>query len=115
MTSLSTKLAERQASNCPIRVGLIGAGKFGSMFIAQSARTIGIHLTVVADLDPARAIAALGKVHFPSDKYDVELGRQISIEQAIETGRTTVTADAEYLIRNVDVRILLRLTRECKQ
>ena len=31
MTSLSTKLAEREAAGNPIQVGLIGAGKFGSM------------------------------------------------------------------------------------
>jgi predicted homoserine dehydrogenase-like protein len=31
MTSLSTKLAEREASGKPIQIGLIGAGKFGSM------------------------------------------------------------------------------------
>jgi hypothetical protein len=31
MTSLSTKLAERKASGKPIQIGLIGAGKFGSM------------------------------------------------------------------------------------
>lgn len=31
MTSLSTKLAEREAAGKPIQVGLIGAGKFGSM------------------------------------------------------------------------------------
>lgn len=31
MTSLSTKLAEREAAGKPIQIGLIGAGKFGSM------------------------------------------------------------------------------------
>lgn len=31
MTSLSTKLAQLEANGKPIQVGLIGAGKFGSM------------------------------------------------------------------------------------
>jgi hypothetical protein len=31
MTSLSTKLAELEAKGRPIQIGLIGAGKFGSM------------------------------------------------------------------------------------
>jgi predicted homoserine dehydrogenase-like protein len=31
MTSLSTKLAELELAGKPIQVGLIGAGKFGSM------------------------------------------------------------------------------------
>ena len=36
MTSLSTKLAEREASGKPIQIGLIGAGKFGSMLYVIS-------------------------------------------------------------------------------
>lgn len=35
MTSLSTKLAEREASGKPIQIGLIGAGKFGSMLYVR--------------------------------------------------------------------------------
>ena len=35
MTSLSTKLAELEATGKPIQVGIIGAGKFGSMFISH--------------------------------------------------------------------------------
>jgi predicted homoserine dehydrogenase-like protein len=37
MTSLSTKLAEREASGKPIQIGLIGAGKFGSMLYVSIA------------------------------------------------------------------------------
>jgi predicted homoserine dehydrogenase-like protein len=40
MTSLSTKLAEREASGKPIQIGLIGAGKFGSMlYVVVISRT----------------------------------------------------------------------------
>lgn len=31
MTNLSTKLAQLEATGKPIQVGIIGAGKFGSM------------------------------------------------------------------------------------
>lgn len=37
MTSLSTKLAEREASGKPIQIGLIGAGKFGSMLYVDGS------------------------------------------------------------------------------
>lgn len=37
MTSLSTKLAEREASGKPIQIGLIGAGKFGSMLYVNNS------------------------------------------------------------------------------
>lgn len=36
MTSLSTKLAEREASGKPIQIGMIGAGKFGSMLYVDN-------------------------------------------------------------------------------
>ena len=39
MTSLSTKLAEREASGKPIQIGLIGAGKFGSMLYVNGYPT----------------------------------------------------------------------------
>ena len=51
--NLHSMLAARAEQGRPIRVGLIGAGKFGSMFLAQARRTPGLHLLAVADLDGA--------------------------------------------------------------
>ncbi len=45
-------------THCPVRVGLIGAGKFGSMFLAQAPFIAGLVVTAIADLDPVRAKAA---------------------------------------------------------
>jgi len=42
----------------PVRVGLIGAGKFGSMFLNQVPAMAGVEIAVIADLDPERARAA---------------------------------------------------------
>jgi predicted homoserine dehydrogenase-like protein len=47
----------------PIPVGLIGAGKFASMFLAQARATPGIHIAGVCDLDVNRARAALLRTH----------------------------------------------------
>jgi predicted homoserine dehydrogenase-like protein len=57
--NLWAKLREAEAREAPIRVGLIGAGKFGTMFLAQAQRTPGLRVTTIADLDLARARAAL--------------------------------------------------------
>jgi predicted homoserine dehydrogenase-like protein len=46
---------ERAAAGKPVRVGLIGAGKFGSMFLNQAPTMPGVEIAVIADLDPARA------------------------------------------------------------
>ena len=42
--NLYPKLQQRAAQNEPVRIGLIGAGKFGSMYLAQIPRTPGVHL-----------------------------------------------------------------------
>jgi predicted homoserine dehydrogenase-like protein len=60
--NLWTKLKEREARGAPIRVGLIGAGKFGTMFLAQAQGTPGLRLVAIADLDLGRARAALDRV-----------------------------------------------------
>lgn len=51
--SLYTRLQQRAAEGHPIRIGLIGAGKFGSMYLAQIPRTPGVQLVAIADLSPA--------------------------------------------------------------
>ena len=54
--NLYRMLLERAAANRPLRVGLIGAGKFGSMYLAQAKHTPGIHITGIADLSPDRVV-----------------------------------------------------------
>ncbi len=48
-------LNARHAAGKPVRVALIGAGKFGSMFLSQVPHTPGLEVPVIVDLDPQRA------------------------------------------------------------
>lgn len=48
-------LKAKAATGKPIRVGLIGAGKFGSMFLSQVPTTPGLCVSYIADLNPDRA------------------------------------------------------------
>src|ERR1017187_971281 len=48
-------LNARRAAGKPVRVALIGAGKFGSMFLSQVPHTPGLEVAVIVDLDPERA------------------------------------------------------------
>ena len=52
--NLHRLLLQRAADQKPLRVALIGAGKFGSMFLSQVRRTPGLHLVAVCDINPAR-------------------------------------------------------------
>lgn len=56
--SLQSLLARRREAGHPVRCALIGAGKFGSMFLAQVPTIPGLDVAVIADLDPDRAQAA---------------------------------------------------------
>lgn len=56
--NLMHKLAARAEAGRPVRAGLIGAGKFGSMFLAQVPTIPGLEVAAIADLDPDRARAA---------------------------------------------------------
>lgn len=51
-------LAKRNDAGRPVRVALIGAGKFGSMFLSQVPHIPGLEVAVICDLSPDRARAA---------------------------------------------------------
>src|SRR6266481_539658 len=53
--NLSHLLNARRAAGKPVRVALIGAGKFGSMFLSQVPHTPGLEVPVIIDLDRDRA------------------------------------------------------------
>jgi len=65
--NLYAKLQARAAQNKPIRIGVIGAGKFASMYLAQVPKTPGIHLVGIADLLPDNAKRNLARVGWPSE------------------------------------------------
>src|SRR3954466_11659830 len=56
--NLSALLRQRLEADRPVRVALIGAGKFGSMFLAQVPTISGLEVSMIADLDPERAPTA---------------------------------------------------------
>jgi len=60
--NLHRLLKAREARGEPLRVGLIGAGKFGSMYLSQARHTPGVRIAAIADLSPARAKEALRHV-----------------------------------------------------
>jgi predicted homoserine dehydrogenase-like protein len=61
-------LQKRAAAGHPVRVGLIGAGKFGSMFLSQVPTTPGLEVAAIADLSPERARAACRHVGWTEER-----------------------------------------------
>ncbi|MGB0521039.1 MAG: NAD(P)H-dependent oxidoreductase [Candidatus Puniceispirillaceae bacterium] len=64
---LYDQLLQRADANRPVRVGLIGAGKFGSMFLSQVPTTPGLSVAAIADLRPDNARAACRSVGWPDE------------------------------------------------
>lgn len=91
--NLTTKLAARAAGGRPVRVGLIGAGKFGSMFLAQVPMIPGLEVAVIADLDPERARRAYRAVGWDEGRIAAVRCVERGLE-ACEDERVEVVIDA---------------------
>jgi predicted homoserine dehydrogenase-like protein len=63
-------LNARRAAGKPVRVALIGAGKFGSMFLSQVPHVPGLEVSVIIDLDPERAREACRTVGWDSAQIE---------------------------------------------
>src|SRR4249920_756058 len=103
--NLHAKLLEREAAGRPVTVGLIGAGKFGTMFMAQVRLTRGMHLVGVADLDVARARSQLRNAGWPDEVYAAG-----SLADAHKKRTTHVTEDTEALIACPEIEVIVEAT-----
>ena len=103
--SLIEKLKQRASDNNPVRVAIIGAGKFGSMYLSQAPRTPGIHLVAIADLSPTRARESLTRVGWDEARFSAT-----SLQDAAKSGSTFITDDAEKIIASEYVDIVIDST-----
>ncbi|KAA5835219.1 flagellar biosynthesis protein FlgA [Saccharopolyspora hirsuta] len=103
--NLHRLLVERNRKSGPIKVGVIGAGKFSSMFLTQALHVPGLHLVGVADLSPDRARTALARTGWPSERYAAA-----SFGEALRTGGTHVTDSADDLIDVPGLEVVLEIT-----
>ena len=103
--NLYPMLGARAESGRPIRVGLIGAGKFGSMILAQAMRIKGFHVVGVADLDVAKARASLSRVGWPAERYAAP-----TLDEAMRTGATCVLDDAQALAAHPAIECIIEAT-----
>ena len=87
-------LQKRADAGKPVRVGLIGAGKFGSMFLSQVPSTNGIEVAAIADLAPDRARQAC---------------RNVGWDEA-RIAATRFTDDAMKMMEAADVEVVVEAT-----
>ncbi len=115
---------QRAAGGRPVRVALIGAGKFGSMFLNQAPAMPGMEVAVIADLDPERARNACRTVGWDSARIartafvvsGIEACADPGVEVVVEaTGspragiahaRAAIAADKHIVMVNVEADVL---------
>jgi predicted homoserine dehydrogenase-like protein len=103
--NLHRMLAAREAEKRPVRVVLVGAGKFGSMYLSQARRTPGIHVLAVADLAPERARASLARVGWAAQRFAAR-----SLDDAVAAGTTFVTDDSHGAIAHPATEVVIDAT-----
>ncbi len=92
--NLHRLLGKRLEAGRPVRVGLIGAGKFGSMFLAQVPSTPGIEVAAIADLAPDRAREACRRAGWSEDRI----------------AATRFTDDAATMMKAPDIEVVVEAT-----
>ena len=102
---LFEQLQERHEHGNPVRVGVVGAGKFGTMFLAQVLRIPGIHVVGVADLRVDVAKSNMIYAGWPAKQIEAS-----SLDAAIQSGETHVGPDAMTMINHHGLDIVIECT-----
>ncbi|MFC7456286.1 NAD(P)H-dependent oxidoreductase [Brachybacterium sp. GCM10030267] len=103
--NLYTLLQKRREVDGPIRVGVIGAGKFASMFLTQAATSDGFHVVGVADLDLEKARAAMVRTGWHEERFGAP-----TLDAAAKAGNTCLLESSEALIAHPSVEVILEIT-----
>ncbi|ODU05963.1 MAG: flagellar biosynthesis protein FlgA [Pseudonocardia sp. SCN 72-86] len=100
---LSSRRAESSAG--PIKVGVIGAGKFASMYLTQAVASPEVHVVGVVDLDVDKARSALARTGWVAERIAAA-----SFTEAMASGGTHVGESAEELIATPGLEVVLEIT-----
>ena len=103
--NLYSLMQKRTAAEGPIRVGVIGAGKFASMFLTQAVGSPNIHVVGVADINVPKARAALERTGWPTERYTAT-----TLDEALRTGGTAVIDSSDALIAHSAIEVILEIT-----
>jgi predicted homoserine dehydrogenase-like protein len=103
--NLHAKLLERDAAGRPVTVGVIGAGKFGTMFLSQARLTAGLHVVAVADLDVTRARSQLKTAGWPETQYAAA-----SFDDVHKKRATFITDNADAMIADPRIEVIVEAT-----
>lgn len=103
--NLHSKLQQRASEGRPLRLGLIGAGKFAAMYLAQVPKIPGVQLVGIADIAPDNARSSLSRVGWQEARYSAT-----SLDSACKDGTTHVGDDWRALVSHPQIDIIIEAT-----
>ena len=103
--NLHSKLQQRASEGRPLRIGLIGAGKFAAMYLAQVPRIPGVQLAGIADIAPDNARTNLVRIGWEDQRYAAS-----SLDSACKEGTTHVGDDWRALVSHPKIDIIIEAT-----
>ncbi len=106
---LSIRLAQRAAEGRPIRVGIIGTGKFGAGLVAQISQMQGMTVSAIADINLDHAIHAYTSSGVPAETL-VTAERAAAIDDAIRADRPAITQDGLLVAQSDLVDVVVEAT-----
>jgi len=95
----------RAEAGRPVTAGIVGAGKFGTMFLTEARATKGLHVVAVADLDIAHARQQLKMACWPAAQFSAG-----SFDGAVAGGTTFLTDDAAAMIADPRIEVIVEAT-----
>jgi len=105
MLNVPSQLRERDE---PIRVGIIGAGLFGTKLVDQVERAPGMRTAAIADIDADQAMSTFREAAVGLDEVS-EVDDVAGIDAAIEAGNRAYVPDGLALARS-DVDVVVEAT-----
>ena len=105
----SALLAKRAAENNPIRVGIIGTGKFGAGLVAQLSQMEGAEVSAIADINLAHAKHAYTASCVPTDAIKV-VNNVEQLNGAIHSGKRAITEDGLLLPQSDLIDVVVEAT-----
>ncbi len=108
--SLHTLLCKREEKKEPIRIGMIGAGRYGTMFLAQSRFIPGMEVVGIADLNLRKAHDACVSAGWSKESITSSTSTNVINDEARKKrGGIVLTDDSDILIK-ADLDVIIEVT-----
>ena len=106
---LARDLKERAASGKPIRIGLIGSGEMGTDIVTRVAHMSGLEIGAISELNIPNAHRAVD-IAYREKGYSREVSNAGDMTSAIQGGKIAVTNDANLIINNDLIDVVIDAT-----